>query len=73
MIVYTIIVGAVVRSVAAPVVPERETTPAPPAIVCNARGNVFMASLVIYTSGEKESFQLETNENTAKQGRSYKQ
>ena len=24
-----------------------------------------MASLVIYTSGEKESFQLETNENTA--------
>ena len=45
--------GSVVRKVAAPTVPERATTPAPPCRVCSARGRVFRALDWMYTRGEK--------------------
>ncbi len=53
IITKTIIAGAVVSKVAAPTVPARATTPAPPAIVCKARGSVFIALRLIKIRGEK--------------------
>ena len=43
MMANTRIDGSVVRNVAAPTVPARATTPAPPYMVCSASGIVFSA------------------------------